>query len=166
MRETLLALLVVLLALAIAALWQGTDIFIAGVRSAMGQLVRFLPILVVAMLMAGFAEVLLPKQVVETWLSDNAGWRGIGLAWLAGILTPGGSVMGLPLVATLFKAGVGIGVLVTYMTALATLSVLRFPLEMGFVGWRLATLRVIVSLFLPPVAGLLAQVVAPVIVPR
>ena len=116
--------------------------------------------------MAGFAEVLLPKQLVQTWLSDNAGWRGIGLAWLAGILTPGGSVMGLPLVATLFKAGVGIGVLVTYMTALATLSVLRFPLEMGFVGWRLATLRVIVSLLLPPLAGLLAQVVAPVILPR
>ena len=166
MRETLLALIVVLLILAAAALWQGTDIFVDGVRLAMGQLMRFLPVLVVAMLMAGFAEVLLLKQLVEGWLSDNAGWRGIGLAWLAGILTPGGSVMGLPLVATLFKAGVGIGVLVTYMTALATLSVLRFPLEVGFVGWRLATLRVVVSLFLPPIAGLLAQVVAPVIMPR
>ena len=69
--------------------------------------------------------------------------------------------MGLPLVATFFKAGVGVGVLVTYMTALATLSVLRFPLEMGFVGWRLATLRMVVSLILPPIAGLFAQVMAP-----
>ena len=85
MRGTLLALIMVLIALATAALWQGTDTFAAGVRSAMNQLLRFLPVLVVAMLMAGFAEVLLPKQLVQTWLSDNAGWRGIGLAWLAGI---------------------------------------------------------------------------------
>lgn len=164
MRETLLALIIILLALAAAALWQGTDTFVAGVRSATGQLLRFLPVLVVAMLMAGFAEVLIPEQLVERWLSDNAGWRGIALAWLAGMLTPGGSVMGLPLVATFFRAGVGIGVLVTYMTALATLSVLRFPLEIGFVGWQLATLRVIVSLILPPIAGLLAQLMAPLVI--
>ena len=166
MRETLFALIVILLALASAALWRGMDTFHLGITTSMRQLVRFLPILVVAMLLAGFTEVLLPKGLVETWLSDASGWRGIAVAWLAGILTPGGSIMGLPLVATFFKAGVGIGVLVTYMTALATLSILRLPLEIGFVGWRLATLRMAVSLLLPPIAGLLAQGIAPLILRR
>ena len=166
MRETFIALLLILIALAGAALWKGTDVFMLGLRTSSSQLLRFLPILVIAMLLAGFTEVLLPADVVERWLSDAAGWRGIIVAWLAGILTPGGSIMGMPLIAALFNAGVGVGVLVTYMTSLALMSVLRLPLEAGFYGWRLALLRVVVSVLLPPLAGVLAQVVAPFVLER
>ena len=113
------------------------------------------------MLLAGFAEALLPPEVVNNWLSDASGWRGIGVAWLAGILTPGGSVMGMPLVAALYKVGAGIGVLITYLTAMALMSVIRIPLEIGFYGWRLTLLRIAACLFLPPLAGILAQIVAP-----
>jgi len=161
MKGTLAVLLIVLLALVGTTLWKGTDTFILGLRTSGQQLVRFMPVLVIAMLLAGFAEVLLPAELVQTWLSDASGWRGIGVAWLAGILTPGGSIMGMPLVAALFKVGAGVGVLVTYLTSLALMSVLRIPLEVGFIGWRLAALRVAVSILLPPIAGLLAQVVAP-----
>lgn len=159
MRETFIALLVVLIILVALTLWQGS--FMLGLRTSTNQLIRFLPILIIAMLLAGFTEVLLPAEVIEKWLSDAAGWRGILIAWLAGILTPGGSVMGMPLAAALYNLGVGVGVLVTYMTSLALMSVLRLPLEIGFYGWRLAVLRVVVSLFLPPIAGILAQGVAP-----
>ena len=157
MRETAIAFAVVLAILMALALWQGAETFTLGLRTSMTQLVRFLPILAIAMLVAGFAEVLLPKELVENWLSDSSGWRGIGVAWLAGILTPGGSIIGLPLIATLYKAGVGISVLMTYATSFALLSLLRVPIEVGFYGWRLTGIRVAVSLVLPLIAGALTQ---------
>ena len=163
MKTTAIALFLTLAALMSLALWQGTETFILGWRTSLQQLLRFLPILVIAMLIAGFTETLLPQNLVERWLSDSSGWRGIGLAWLAGVLTPGGSIIGLPIIATLYKAGVGVSVLMTYATSFATLSILRVPLEVGFYGWRLTGVRVVVSLLLPIIAGALTQLMLPLI---
>ncbi len=163
MRITAIALFLTLAALMSLALWQGTETFILGWRTSLQQLLRFLPILVIAMFIAGFTETLLPQNLVERWLSDSSGWRGIGLAWLAGVLTPGGSIIGLPIIATLYKAGVGVSVLMTYATSFATLSILRVPLEVGFYGWRLTGVRVVVSLVLPIIAGALTQLMLPLI---
>lgn len=153
MKATAIGMFVVLAILVGISLWQGNGAFKAGVSVSSRQLVGFLPILIIAVLLAGFTEALLPKQFVESWLSETSGWRGIGIAWVAGILTPGGSIVGLPIIASLYKTGVGTAVLMTYATSLATLSILRIPLEAGFYGWRLTALRVGVSLFLPLVAG-------------
>ena len=166
MRQTAIILVLFLAALVALAWRQGPATLQAGVQMSGQQLLRFMPILVLAMLLAGFAEVLIPAGFVDRWLTESAGWRGIVIAWAAGILTPGGSLMGMPLIVVLQQAGVGIGVLVTYMTSLALMSFVRMPLEIGFYGWRLAALRVAVSLLLPPIAGLLAQVLAPLFLKR
>ena len=157
MKITALSLLFTLAVLMGLALLQGADTFSLGLRNSFNQLLRFFPVLVVAILVAGFAEALLPRAVIEHWLSDTSGWRGLCIGWLAGILTPGGSIIGLPLVAAMYKTGVGLSVLMTYATSLATLSLLRIPLEVGFYGWRLTGFRVAVSIILPFVAGGLTQ---------
>ena len=159
MKFTAISLFLTLAALMSLALLQGTETFTLGLRTSLHQLLRFLPILVIAMLIAGFTETLLPHNMVENWLSDSSGWRGIGLAWLAGILTPGGSIIGLPLIAALYTAGVGMSVLITYAISLSTLSILRIPLEIGFYGWRLAGVRIVVSLGLPIIAGVLTRLI-------
>lgn len=161
MKWTIIAMAVVLAGLIGFAASKGEGLVEQGFRAAGITGLKFLPILAVAFIIMGFVDVLLPSEVVERWLSDAAGWRGIGVAWLAGVLTPAGSIIGLPLAAALLKAGVGAGVLVTYLTSMATLSLIRVPLEIGFYGWRLMILRVIVSLVLPLVAGGLARLCAP-----
>ena len=163
MKLTVIALGLTLIALMGLALCQSTETFVLGWRTSIQQLVRFIPILAIAMLIAGFTEILLPHNVVENWLSDSSGWRGLGLAWLAGILTPGGSIIGLPLVAALYQAGVGVSVLMTYATSFATLSILRLPIEVGFYGWRLTGVRVAVSLVLPIIAGGLTHLMLPLL---
>jgi len=127
-------------------------------RAAWGQARQLLPVLVVAIIIAGCVEVLLPRGWVETWLSDAAGWRGIGVAWVAGILTPGAGMVGLPMVAGFARAGVGVPVLVTYLVSLSTLSLMRLPMELGLIGGRLTLLRFFACLLLPPLAGLLTRV--------
>ena len=166
MKWSLIAMLAVATVLAGLALARGNGTFGAGLKTGGSQLGRIVPILLIAFLISGFVEVLLPAGFVQNWLSDASGWRGIGIAWLAGILTPGGSIIGMPLAAGLFQAGVGISVLVTYLSSLALLSVIRIPIELGFLGPRLTALRVLASLFLPPIAGLLARLAAPWIVGR
>lgn len=74
---------------------------------------------------------------------------------------PDGSIIGMPLVAALAKAGVGPGVLVTYLVSLATLSIMRAPLEVGFYGWRLTLLRIAACLVIPFVAGGIARLLGP-----
>ncbi|MEM9457974.1 MAG: permease [Myxococcota bacterium] len=130
-------------------------------RASWSQAGQFLPVLVLAMLVVGCTEVLLSRELVERWLSDAAGWRGIAIGWGAGILTPGGSLVGLPIVAGLQRVGVGVPVLVTYLVSLATLSVIRIPLEVGLIGGRLAAIRFVVCLLLPPLAGLLTRWIMP-----
>ena len=153
MKATAIGMAGFLLILMALAVWQGEGAFKAGLQTSGKQLLGFFPILVIALMLAGFTQVLLPKGLVENWLSDSAGWKGIWLAWLAGIITPGGSIVGLPIIAGLYKTGVGVAVLMTYATSLATLSILRIPLEAGFYGWKLTALRVGVSLILPLIAG-------------
>lgn len=158
MKGTAISLLLVLVGLIALALRQGRETFLLSIRTSVDQIAHFLPVLIVALFVAGFTEALLPKDLVETWLSDASGWRGLVLAWLAGILTPGGGLIGLPLVAALYRAGVGVSVLMTYATSFFTLALLRLPLEVGFYGWRVTALRWTVSLVLPFIAGGLTRV--------
>lgn len=108
MRAAAFAFFVVLAILMGLALWQGTGVFTTGLRALAFQLVRFLPILAIAMLVAGFVEVLLPDYVVENLLSDSAGWGGNWFGVGSGRFRAGGSVIGLPLIDKLYVAGVGI----------------------------------------------------------
>ena len=159
MRSTALVMGGALLILMGLALAQGGGTFRDGLHTSLRQLLGFLPVLVIAVMLAGFAETLLPRRLVQDLLSDSAGLKGLALAWFAGIITPGGSIVGLPIIAGLYRVGVGTAVLMTYATSLATLSILRLPLEAGFYGWKLTALRVGVSMGLPFVAGGLTMLV-------
>jgi uncharacterized membrane protein YraQ (UPF0718 family) len=154
MKWALVLMILMTVGLIAIAGYKGDGSLQQGFKAAGTQGLKILPILVLAFLMMGFIDVLLPREVVQTWLTDASGWKGLAIAWLAGILTPGGSIIGMPLAAGLMKAGVSPSVLVTYLTSLALLSSIRFPLEVGFYGWRLMLIRVLASAILPFVAGL------------
>ncbi len=163
MKVAAVIMFVVVAALA-ALCWTrgGTALLMAGVRAGGKSALQLLPLLVVVFLLAGFVEVLLPRDVVSRWLSDSSGMRGLGVALVAGALTPGGGPMGLPLAAALMRAGAGMGVLVTYLTSMSLLSVIRVPMEIGIYGTRLTLVRVASSVALPIVAGLTAQMMSSV----
>jgi uncharacterized membrane protein YraQ (UPF0718 family) len=148
----------VVVALGALCLWRGGIALLGeGLRAGGRGALQLVPLLAVVFLLAGFAEVLLPRATVAAWLSDAAGPRGLLVAWVLGALTPGGGPVGLPLAAALMRAGAGAGVLVTYVTSMSLLSFVRVPLELGIYGTRLTVLRVTSSLVLPLIAGATAQ---------
>lgn len=137
-----------------------------GFRASGKSAVQLGPVLILAFLVMGFTEVLLPQGWVERWLTDASGPRGLAVAWLAGVLTPGGSVIGFPMAAGLLKTGASPAVVVTYVTSMALLNVLRLPMEVGLYGGRVLALRVLACLVLPFVAGGFARLLAPLVLGR
>lgn len=167
MKGALIVMGVLLLGVVGLAAWRGGWPLVSeGLMRGGREAVTLLPLLVVVFVLTGFVQVLLPRELVAHWLSDEAGWRGIGVAWVAGALTPGGGPMGMPLAAALVRSGAGLGVVVTYLTSLSMLSFIRLPMEVALYGGRLTGLRLLVSLALPPLAGLLAHALGPLLMGR
>ncbi len=148
----------------IAAVLVGAGYFhgrqhMEGLSEAARMLIEILPLLIFAFITAGMAQTLLPEKALSAWVGEESGFKGIMLGSFAGALTPGGPYVSLPIVAGLYKAGVGIAPLVAYLTGWSLWAVSRLPLEVGILGWRLTIIRLASVLIFPPIAGLLAKII-------
>ena len=65
---------------------------------------------------------------------SRLGWKGIGLACLAGAMIPGGPYVYYPIAAVMLHNGAGLGVLVAFVVAKNLWSVSRLPLGDCSVG--------------------------------
>lgn len=127
-------------------------------RSGFAEFLRLVPRLAVGIVGAGFLAALMPREAVANALGPASGWLGVGLAGLAGALTPGGPVVGFALAAAAMEAGAGAPQLVAYATAWALFAVQRMLIwEVPSLPRRLVALRVAVSLPLPFLAALVAM---------
>lgn len=147
------------LALAAAAWYTGGAAKVAeGAGAGLALLWRYGLLLVLAFMAAGLAQTLLPREAVTAALGEGAGLRGLLLAALAGIITPSGPFVSLPIAATLYGAGASAGAVVAYLTAWALLAAHRFfAWELPLLGFRFAAFRWLLCLALPLLAGLAAQ---------
>jgi len=153
---TLLTMLGILALLATLAYFRGgSDLAGAGLRQGGDMLLRFGPVIIVSLLAAGFADRLLPRELVQGWMGDDAGVRGIFLAAGAGMVTPAGPFVSMPIAAVLLRSGASHAAVVAFVAAWALLAVHRLVAwEVPMLGWRFALLRYGVCLALPILAGL------------
>ena len=126
------------------------------------SILRVLPLLLVAMPMAAFLSELIPPGIAGGWLGAESGLTGILIASLAGGLIPGGPFVSFPLVLSFLKAGAGVPQMVALITGWAILAFHRMiAWELPVLGARFALIRLLSSLTLPLLAGLLAQALLP-----
>ena len=102
--------------------------------------------------------------VTAEWLSQHlgadSGLRGIMLATGAGIITPAGPFVSMPMAAVMIRSGAAEGPVVAFLTGWSLLALHRtLAWELPIVGVRITLLRYGVCLVLPVVAGLLARAV-------
>ena len=123
------------------------------------------PKLMIGMLIGALMAEVLPKEIIQNWLSDRSGWRGILIGWVAGFMFPMGAPFVLyPIVAGLLKGGAGFGPMVTLLTASALIGPVRtFVFEIPVLGTEFFMIRAISIFWVPPVAGLLSQMVVRVL---
>jgi len=114
-------------------------------------------LLLASFLVAGLAQVLIPRDIIQQWIGAESGLRGILLGSIAGGLTPGGPYAVFPIVGSLYRAGASLGAVVSFVSAWSLWSVTRLPMEVALIGPRVAIVRFVATLVVPPLAGLFAQ---------
>ena len=157
MKIATIVMLIIAVVLSIVAYSRDERLFFQGLKFGGRTLLSILPLLVCALIVAGLIQVLIPKDLFSTWLGDQAGLRGIFIAAIAGGLTPGGPYVLLPVAAALYRAGVGIGPMVAFLTGWSLWAAGRLPYEIGLLGPKLTLIRFVSTLIFPPIAGLIAQ---------
>jgi len=136
----------------------GNEAVLEGLKAAWAMLELVGLRLLAAFVLAGFVQVLLPKELIIKWVGAKSGMRGILIASSVGMITPGGPMLSFPLVAALFKVGAGYGPLVAYLTSWEILNIYRAAIwDIPFMGIKFTGLRFFVSLSLPVLAGWSAQ---------
>lgn len=140
---------------------RGKAVFLRSVDTSLSMLLELAPRVVAAFFMAGFVQVLVPKNLITKWIGAKSGFKGITIATLAGICTPGGPMIAFPLIAALYKLGADYGALVAYVASWEMLGITRLLVwEIPFMGVKFALLRFTVSLILPFLAGMCTRKLA------
>ena len=134
------------------------------VRDTLGMLFSpsqgFAYIVVAAFFLASMLSILLPREVMASYLGREAGVKGILVGMAAGALTPGGPFLFFPILLSLYKAGASVGALIAYVTAWALIAVHRIlTWEFPLMGLPFTVSRLVVSVFVPILLGIAGQYV-------
>ena len=125
-----------------------------GLEKGVFLLIAVTPIVLLAVVLAGYVQTLIPRRWVETRLGQSSGRGGTALACLAGALMPGGPFAAFPVVLVLRQSGAAAGTCVAFLTAWSVLGMHRMIIwEIPWLGWRFAILRWLISLPLPWLAA-------------
>ncbi len=157
---------IILILIAVAcfglALRKGLPAGIRALRETKENLIRVMPMMLMAMPMATFLAELVPTDIATGWLGPESGFGGLLIASFAGGFIPGGPYASFPLVLTFLKAGAGPAQMVALITGWAVLAVHRIIMwEIPMLGVRFALIRTIASVALPVLCGLLAMALLP-----
>ncbi|MBX9700334.1 MAG: hypothetical protein K2X74_12920 [Acetobacteraceae bacterium] len=158
-NATLLVLsAVALLAATLVWLSQGPAAVNAALDKAWPLLLAVLPAMVAGLLLAGSLKQLVPPGALARWMGANSGWRGLVIASLAGMATPGGPMAAFPLVLVLARAGADRGAVICYVVSWALNGLQRILVwEVPLLGADFALLRLASGLPLGVLAGLIAR---------
>lgn len=138
---------------------RGEGQHISGLKSGLNMTLQILPLLILAFIVAGTVQALLPRELLSRWIGEESGIKGILLGTVAGGITPGGPYVSLPFAAGLLRAGASVGTMVAYITAWSLWAVSRLPMEIGILGWKFTVARLATTFLFPPIAGLIAQTI-------
>lgn len=148
---------VIAIALLYIAYQRGGGEHIVGLKSAGNLLLQITPLLILAFIIAGMVQVLVPHEIISRWVGMESGFRGILIGSAIGGILPGGPYVSMPIVAGLLRTGASTGTMVALLTAWSLLAFTRLPIEVGLLGWKFTFIRLACVFFFPPIAGFIAN---------
>jgi uncharacterized membrane protein YraQ (UPF0718 family) len=167
MIDGALVLWMLALVLAVSALRRSTAESRTAFTAAAERFIEIMPRIALALVTAGFLSVLVPAEPVARYIGPDSGFPGILVASVVGGFVPGGPILSFPLVVVLYKAGAGLPQLIAFLTAWSVFAFHRVLIyELTIMGWRFSAVRLLSSLVLPPLAGLLAMALSQVLAMR
>ena len=155
MDVALLILVALVFMAMVIAFWKGRwQLLISGFKQTGHTFKSMWLRLLLGITFGGFIQVLIPGPLIAEWLGPASGLKGILIGSYAGIIMSGGPYVMLPVIASIYAAGAGVGPVIALLTGgmlgLQGLITWQIP----FLGAKLALTRYIVCLFVPPIVGL------------
>jgi len=136
----------------------GTPLLSDALGSGTRLFLRFGAVIFLAFLVAGLAETLMPREWVSAALGEESGWKGLFLASAAGMVTPSGPFVSMPLAAGMLRSGAAPAPVVAFLTAWSLLAIHRlFAWEIPIMGASFAFIRWALCLFVPVLVGAMAR---------
>lgn len=130
-----------------------------GLKAGFKQFITALPVILLAMLLAGILETLIPEELIKRWLAQEAGFTGIFIGTLGGMLMAFGPYASYPIIAVIFHAGAGLGTTIALMAGWSFLNLTKLPFESSFLGYKFSLLRMGLGLPLCILAGIIAHLI-------
>lgn len=147
-----------LTAAAVVYVRDGQAHFLAILNEDLWLLVDVLPKVVAGCMIAVFLTFLMPREMVARWVGEESGLLGLVIATALGAITPGGPFTIYPIAGAFLTMGAGGGAVVAFVTGWTLIGFTRAVVwEMAFFGPHFVLWRIVLSLLLPVVAGLLAR---------
>ena len=141
-----------LIVLGAAALSHGS--FQQGLIRGAEQLIKLLPRMLFALVGAGFLAMLVPTEVISSFLGAEAGFMAIVIATLSGMIIPAGPAISFSIAAVLANEGASTPALVAFITSWSVFALHRVIIfEIPLQGPSFVRLRLLSVLILPLLAG-------------
>lgn len=116
------------------------------------------PMVVSGLFLGGLARSMIDPATITPILGKESGWRGLWLATLLGIITPGGPYTAFPIVYALYISGADIGATIAYVTAWCMMGVQRLVnWEIPFLGIDFVIVRMLATIPFVVIAAALAR---------
>lgn len=117
-----------------------------------------LPKVLAGSLIGAFVTLLLPRETIVKWVGAESGIGGILVATVAGAILPGGPFTIYPVAGAFLLAGADVGAACAFVISWTLIGYTRAIVwELPFFGLDFVTWRILFSLPLPVLSGLLAR---------
>lgn len=156
------ALFIYVLALlaGLLALHKGRKYADAGLMRAAEQSLVLVPRLIFALIAAGFVVRLIPTELIGRYLGDSAGFAGVVVGSLGGLLVPSGPMVSFAIASAFALEGASAPALVAFLTSWSVFAAHRILVyEIPLLGGRWVRFRLAAMVVLPFIAGTIALAV-------
>ncbi|MFC2015296.1 permease, partial [Chloroflexota bacterium] len=122
-KTILLLSVLVLIALGTAFVTGGWQLAMDGLKQT-GRLINTVWLrLLLGFTLGGLIRVVIPHALIAKWLGHTSGLKGILIGSYLGIIIPGGPYVFLPIIASIYSAGAGVGPVIALLVGRSLLSI-------------------------------------------
>ncbi|GAK56677.1 hypothetical protein U27_03640 [Candidatus Vecturithrix granuli] len=154
-RDALIYVVVALALWGMIGVMDGGKMAIAG-GIAYNAILKAWKIIIAVFIVIGLIQVWIPPDKLSKVLGKEAGWKGLALASTIPMLIGGSPLTIFPLLKTLREKGASIAAVMAFIAAWSGKAPL-LPLEIKFLGWHFAILRLVLIIPFAVTLGLTSE---------
>jgi uncharacterized membrane protein YraQ (UPF0718 family) len=139
---------------------DGRERFLEILTDDLGLFGVMLPNVLAGCFIGAFVTLLLPREKVAHWVGAESGIGGILIATVAGAVMPGGPFTIYPVAGAFLAAGADAGAACAFVISWTLIGYTRAIVwELPFFGLEFVSWRILLSLPLPVLAGIMARTI-------